>query len=70
MIAELERRGVRCAVIWRFGWAKAMLDSIVAQRRSAIRQCGSTLLDEFLAREFRPVLEVGEYVVLWRELER
>ncbi len=70
MIAELERRRVRCAVIWRFGWPKTMLDSIVRERRAAIPQCGATLLDEFLAREFRPALEVGEYVVLWRELER
>lgn len=70
MIADLERRRVRCAVIWRFGWPEAMLDSIVAERRAAIPQCGSTLLDEFLAREFRSALEVGEYVVLWRDLER
>jgi hypothetical protein len=70
MLADLERLRVRCAVIWRFGWPTSMLDRIAAERRAAIPQCGSTLLDEFLTREFRPVLEVGEYVVLWRDLER
>lgn len=70
MIADLERGRVRCAVIWRFGWSQEMLDRIVAERRAAISQCGATALDEYLAREFRPALEVGEYVVLWRDFER
>jgi hypothetical protein len=70
MIAELERRRVRCAVIWRFGWPQDMLDRIVARRRAVLPECGATALDEFLAQEFRTVLEVGEYLVLWRELER
>lgn len=70
MIADLERRRVRCAVIWRFGWPASMLDRIASERRAAIPQCGSTLLDDFLALNFRPALEIGEYVVLWRDLER
>ena len=70
MIADLERRRVRCAVIWRFGWPASMLDRISSERRAAIPACGSTLLDDFLALNFRPALETGEYVVLWRDLER
>lgn len=70
MIADLERKRVRCAIIWRFGWSTQMLDRIAAERQAAIPECGATLLDEYLAREFDTVLEVGEYAVLWRDLER
>ena len=47
-----------------------LLDQIVARRQAVLPECGATLLDEYLAREFDTVLEVGEYAVLWRELER
>ena len=70
MIADLERKRVRCAVIWRFGWQPELLDQIVARRQAVLPECGATLLDEYLAREFNTVLEVGEYAVLWRDLER
>jgi len=70
MIADLERKRVRCAVIWRFRWQPELLDQIVARRQAVLPECGATLLDEYLAREFDTVLEVGEYAVLWRDLER
>jgi len=66
MIADLERKHVSCAVIWRFGWPESLLESIVARRTARIPQCGSRLLDEYFAERFEPVLEVGEYAVLRR----
>jgi predicted kinase len=66
MIEDLERENVRCAVIWRFGWPEEMLDRLVAKRKAAIPECGATRLDRWLAERFEPVLERGEYVVLWR----
>lgn len=69
MLADLERQRVRCIVLWRFAWPDAMLDEIVAKRVKAIPECGAVLLDEYFAREFEPVLERGEYVVLWRRGE-
>jgi hypothetical protein len=70
MLADLERKRVRCAVIWRFGWPEETLQRIVDRRKAAIGACGATELDEYFAANFRTVLEVGEYAVLWRDLER
>jgi hypothetical protein len=69
MIADLEQQHVRCAVLWRFGWSDEMLDEIVQRRVRAIPECGAKLLDQYFEREFEPVFEVGEYVVLWRRGE-
>jgi hypothetical protein len=66
MIADLERRRVRCAVLWRFGWPTELLEEILERRVSAIPECGARLLDDYFATQFEPVLEVGEYVVLRR----
>jgi len=66
IIADLERRGVRCAVLWNFGWPAATLDSIVAERRRHLPELGATLLDEYFRQRFREVARHGEYVIVWR----
>ncbi|MCC7011833.1 MAG: hypothetical protein IT454_04650 [Planctomycetes bacterium] len=70
MLADLERKRVRCAVIWNFGWSNEVLERILARRKAVIAQCGAPLLDQYFAEHFRVVLESGEYAVLWRDLER
>lgn len=67
MIRAIETSGVRCAVLWRFGWPDARLDRIRDRRRESFPRLGATLLDEHLATAFEPVAEYGEYVLLWRK---
>lgn len=62
----IDDRGVRYAVIWRFGWSNNLLDSIKARRMEQVDGLGSEQLDAFLAATFEPVAEHGEYVVLRR----
>jgi hypothetical protein len=66
MIADIERLGVRCIVLWHFGWEDAHLDSIRDYRRAALPHLGATVLDEYLRREFEVVARYGEYVLMWR----
>ena len=69
MIADLERLGVRCQILWHFGGReRGDADERVVQRRLAtgIAGIGSTRLDEYTASNFHPVLEVDEYTILWR----
>jgi hypothetical protein len=67
ILREIESERVRCAVLWKFGWPDERLDQILARRAAALPELGSTLLDEYLRHEFEPVLERGEYVVMWRK---
>lgn len=66
MIADLEARGVRCAVLWRFGWSREQLDRIRERRRALVPDAGSALLDAWLAREFEELERHGQYSLLWR----
>jgi hypothetical protein len=66
IIADLERRRVRCAVLWNFGWPAATLDGIVAERRRHLPELGATLLDEYFRERFQEVARHGEYVLVWR----
>jgi hypothetical protein len=70
MIADLERKGVRCVVLWWFGGrerAAGADDGIVRRRReTGIEGIGSARFDAYVAEHFEPVLEVDEYTVLWR----
>ena len=70
MIDDIERRGVRCIVVWHFGGrdrAPVGVEKLVAKRRATgIEGIGATLLDDHVAEHFSPVLEVKEYSVLWR----
>jgi hypothetical protein len=67
MLADLEAKQVRCAILWRFGWPDELLDRIRDRRVERIPQCGSTLLDDYFRAEFEPVLEEGEFTLLWRK---
>jgi hypothetical protein len=67
IIRDLNRLQVRCAVLWEFGWPKPVLDDIVAFRQRHIPELGSTVLDEFLRREFEQVARYGEYILVWRK---
>ena len=67
MLADLEAEQVRCAILWRFGWPDELLDRLRDRRVERIPECGSTLLDDYFRAEFEPVLEEGEFVVVWRK---
>jgi hypothetical protein len=66
MIADLDAKQVRCAILWRFGWPEDVLDGILRRRMERVPGTGAKLLDEYFATQFEPVFERGEYVVLWR----
>jgi hypothetical protein len=66
MIADIERSGARLVVLWEFGWPEERLDAILAERRLAIPELGSTLLDEHLRERFELLERHGEYAVLRR----
>lgn len=66
IIADLTRLNVRCAVLWDFGWPQSRMNAILAERQRHIPEIGSTILDEYLQREFQRVARHGEYVVLRR----
>jgi hypothetical protein len=67
MVEEIERSGMRCAVLWRFGWPDERLDAIAARRKAALPDCGSPLLDRYFRERFETVMERGELVVVWRK---
>jgi hypothetical protein len=66
MIRAIDRHGVRCVVLWRFGWSDDVLDRIKARRMAAVEGLGATSLDEFLGAAFEPIGEYDQYVLLWR----
>lgn len=66
MIEDLERAGVRCMILWRFGQSDAAAAAVVARRKARIPDAGSTLLDEWVAEHFDLALSVDEYDILWR----
>lgn len=63
ILADLDRHGVRVVVLWHVGLEPARFDTIRAQRMVALPGTGATLLDETLARDWRPVGRWGEYEV-------
>lgn len=67
MIADLENKHVRCAVIWAFGHGEDRVEKIVARRRALIGDIGSGLLDGWLEQHFEPILTRGEFSVWWRK---
>lgn len=67
IIADLERLNVRCVVLWHFGWPKTTMDAILAERRRSLPAVGSTVLDEYIAREFQELARYGEYSLMWRK---
>ena len=69
MIADLDAKHLRCAILWRFGWPDDVLDGILRRRMERVPGTGAKLLDEYFATQFEPVFERGEYVVLWRRGE-
>jgi len=67
MIADIERHEVRAVVIWKFGWPQERLDAIKARRMAQVEGIGSTYLDEWIAENFEPIVQYGEYVLMWRK---
>lgn len=71
IINDIEDRGVRAAVIWKFGWSDRVLNQIMERRMAAVPGLGATLLDEYIAVNFAAVLERGEHRIMWRaQLQR
>jgi hypothetical protein len=66
IVADINRLGVRCIVLWRFGWREEVLNSILARRRRTLPELGARLLDDFIQREFEVIDQRGEYLLLWR----
>ena len=66
MIEDLERAGVRCLILWRFGQSEAAAEAAIARRREGIPDAGATLLDEWVAEHFKLAFAVDEYDILWR----
>ncbi len=66
IIRDIERLGVRCAVLWDFGWPASRMNRILEDRRRVLPHLGALELDAFFAAEFREVARYGEYRVLWR----
>lgn len=69
-IAELERAGVRCLILWRFGgdhpaWSAERLEERRELRRAIRPEWGAQLLDRWIAERYRVVFEIDEYCVLW-----
>jgi hypothetical protein len=67
IVRAIRDRGVRCAVLWHFGWPDETLDRIKVRRRLVLPELGATILDEFLADSFEPVARYGEYEVRSRK---
>jgi len=67
IIDDIERHGVRAVVIWKFGWSQETLDAIKARRMSKVEGIGATYLDEWIAENFEPIEQHGEYVLMWRK---
>jgi hypothetical protein len=71
MIEDIERKGVRCMILWNFGgkdpdWSQQQLERIKLRRRERLGDTGSELLDEYIRERYEVVLAEGEYEVLWR----
>jgi len=69
-IAALEREGVRCLVIWRFGgddpaWSAAQLEERRDARRALRPEWGADELDRWIERHYRVAFEIDEYRILW-----
>ena len=67
IIAAIETHGVRCVVLWDFGWNDDVLDKIKARNAAGVAGAGATLLDEFIAANFEVLAEYGEYSLMWRK---
>ncbi len=67
IIAAIEEHGVRCVVLWDFGWAESVLEEIKARNAAGVAGAGSTLLDEYIAANFESLAEYGEYILMWRK---
>lgn len=67
IIDAIDRRGVRCLVLWQFGWSDAVLEEKKARRRAKLPHLGAVKLDEFLWTHFEPVTKYDEYYVMWRK---
>jgi hypothetical protein len=66
IIDGIERNRVRLAVVWELGRSDRLLNAVKADRQRLLPGTGATVLDAFLAREFRPVGHFGEYLIRWR----
>lgn len=66
MIRDIEKAGVRCVVLWNFGWSDRRLNQILARRRKNLPDVGADLLDRYIAEHYEPVARYGEYEILWR----
>ena len=66
IIADLEASGVRCAVLWDFGWPAERLDAIRERRRRAVPGMGATLLNDYFRDHFDTLSTHDEYRLLWR----
>jgi hypothetical protein len=64
MLGSIAGRGVRCVVLWQFGWPNERLDAIRERNRNAVPGAGSDLLDRWIAENFAEVAAYGEYHVL------
>jgi hypothetical protein len=66
IIRDIERHEVRAMVIWAFGWPDSVLNEIKERRMAAVPGIGATLLNEYIANRFTPVMARDEYTVMWR----
>ncbi|MFN0006579.1 MAG: hypothetical protein ACKVXR_01625 [Planctomycetota bacterium] len=65
MRASIEERGVRCVVLWRFGWPRNRLDAIRDRNRRAVPGAGCEELDRWITGRFERVESHGEFDVCW-----
>ena len=66
IIDSLETEDVRIVVLWRFGWSDRTLDRVRDSLREATPDGAATLLNDYIAENYEPIAESGEYVVLRR----
>jgi hypothetical protein len=66
IIRRLEDGGVRAIVLWQFGWPADDLEIRKQRIVSVVPDAGSTLLDRYIAENFRRIETHGEFHLLWR----
>ena len=66
IIDSLQTEDVRIVVLWRFGWPDRTLDRVRDSLREATPDGAATLLNDYIAENYEPIAESGEYAVLRR----
>jgi hypothetical protein len=66
IVEKLDARGVRALALWEFGWSKTVMESRKRYVMGLVPDAGSTILDRYIAENFRVIETHGEFHVLWR----